>query len=59
MTGNLDILKTPVIARDHSSMIATARVQPAEARSIFTGKQETVNPTDGNASRFPSFSRWL
>jgi hypothetical protein len=25
-------------------MMATARVQPADARSIFTGKHETVNP---------------
>ena len=28
-------------------MIATARVQPAEARSIFTGKHEIVKPVDG------------
>lgn len=25
-------------------MMATARVQPADARSIFTGKHEIVNP---------------
>ena len=42
----------------HSSMIATARVQPAEARSIFAGKQETVNPAEGSASRLCSFSIW-
>ena len=35
----------------HSSVIATARVQPAEARSIFTGKQTTMKPVDGRASR--------
>ena len=34
----------------HSSTIATARVQPADARSIFTGKQETVKPVDGGDS---------
>ena len=31
-------------------MMATARVQPAEARSIFIGKQATVKPVDGSAS---------
>jgi len=29
-------------------MMATARVQPAEARSIFTKKHETVNPAGRN-----------
>jgi hypothetical protein len=33
------------------STIATARVQPAEARRIFTGKQHTVNPSGGRVSR--------
>ena len=42
----------------HSSMIATARVQPAEARSILTGKQDTVKPLDGKSSRLCSFSMW-
>ncbi len=42
----------------HASRIATARVQPAEARSIFTGKQLTVNPVGGSASRLCSFSMW-
>ena len=40
------------------SMIATARVQPAEARSILTGKHDTVNPVDGSCSRLCSFSMW-
>jgi hypothetical protein len=40
----------------YSSMMATARVQPAEARSIFTGKHETVKPVDGSCSRLCSFS---
>jgi hypothetical protein len=39
-------------------MIATALVQPADARSIFTGKQDTVKPVDGNSSRLCSFSMW-
>ena len=29
-------------------MIATARVQPADARSIFTGKHEIMNPVAGS-----------
>jgi hypothetical protein len=29
-------------------MIATARVQPAEARAIFTGKHDTIKPVDGS-----------
>ena len=40
------------------SRIATARVQPAEARSIFTGKQDTMKPVDGSCSRLCSFSMW-
>jgi hypothetical protein len=40
------------------SMIATALVQPAEARAIFTGKQTTVKPVAGRLSRLCSFSRW-
>src|SRR5262249_52354802 len=42
----------------YSSMIATARVQPADAARIFTGKQDTVNPVEGSASRLCSFSIW-
>jgi hypothetical protein len=42
----------------HDSKIATARVQPAEARSIFIGKQATVNPVGGSASRLCNFSMW-
>src|ERR1700739_1989856 len=41
-----------------SSRIAAARVQPAEARSIFTGKHETMNPVEGRSSRLCSFSMW-
>lgn len=38
-------------AHDQSSMIATARVQPADAPLILCGKQLTVKPWDGSASR--------
>jgi hypothetical protein len=41
-----------------SSMIATARVQPAEPPRTLTGKQLTVNPLAGSASRLCSFSMW-
>ena len=41
-----------------SSKIATARVQPAEAPRIFTGKQAIMKPSAGSASRLLSFSRW-
>ena len=43
---------------NHSSIIATARVKPAEAALILKGKQETVNPVLGSASRLLSFSIW-
>src|SRR6266850_658789 len=39
------------------STIATARVQPAEAPRIFTGKHAMVKPWPGSASRLCSFSR--
>src|SRR5580700_10297754 len=42
--------------QSYPSMIATARVQPAEARSILTGKHDTVKPVEGNSSRLCSFS---
>ena len=42
----------------HSSKIATARVQPAEPWCTFTGKQETMKPAGGSASRLCSFSMW-
>ncbi len=42
----------------HSSKIATARVQPADAPLILKGKQETVKPVGGSTSRFASFSMW-
>jgi carboxyl-terminal processing protease len=41
-----------------ASRIATARVQPAEAALIFTGKHETTKPSAGNCSRLCSFSMW-
>ena len=42
--------------RDQASMIATARVQPAEPPRTFTGKQLTMKPSAGSASRLWSFS---
>ena len=44
--------------RHYVSTIATARVQPAEAPRILTGKQLRVKPSAGSASRLCSFSRW-
>ena len=44
--------------RYHSSKIATARVQPADPRCTFTGKQEIMKPSGGRASRLFSFSMW-
>ncbi len=40
-------------------MIATARVQPAEAARIFTGKHAMVKPSAGSASRLCSFAPGL
>ena len=51
-------LKRKSSGRLYPSMIATARVQPAEARSILTGKHDTVNPLEGRSSRLCSFSMW-
>ncbi len=42
----------------HASIMATARVQPAEAALILTGKQATMNPCGGKTSRLCSFSMW-
>ena len=39
-----------------SSTSATARIHPALAPSILTGKQLSVKPLAGNAARFISFS---
>src|SRR5580704_6616754 len=39
-------------------MIATARIQPAETRSIPTGKHDTTNPVDSKNSRLCNFSMW-
>jgi len=38
------------------SKIATARVQPAEAVLILTGKHDTMKASGGSTSRFDSFS---
>jgi hypothetical protein len=40
------------------SRIAMARVQPADAAWIFTGKQLTEKPFEGSFSRLCSFSMW-
>ena len=40
------------------SRIAMARVQPADAAWIFTGKQLIEKPFDGSFSRLCSFSMW-
>ena len=40
------------------SISATARIQPALARSILTGKQESIHPEAGSAARLVSFSIW-
>jgi hypothetical protein len=40
------------------SMMATARVHPAEPPRTLTGKQLTMNPLAGSASRLCSFSIW-
>ena len=45
-----------IAATRDQSMMATARVQPADARSILTGKHETAKPVGGNCSRLCSFS---
>ncbi len=42
----------------HPSKIATALVQPAEARAILTGKQAIMKPCAGRLSRLCSFSMW-
>jgi len=42
----------------YSSIIATARVHPADAFFIFTGKQTMWKPFAGRDSRLCSFSRW-
>ena len=38
--------------------VATARVHPADARSILTGTHDTMKPVDGSSSRLCSFSIW-
>ena len=40
-----------------SSRMATARVKPAEAPLMLTGKQHSEKPMAGSASRLCSFSR--
>jgi cytochrome c len=51
------IRRSATDAGPHSSKIATARVQPADAPRILWGKQQIVKPSPGNASRLCSFSR--
>jgi two-component system, chemotaxis family, CheB/CheR fusion protein len=45
-------------ARPHSSRMATARIHPALAALIFTGKHESTNPLLGSCSSPVSFSIW-
>ena len=56
--GDDDLVVLRHIGRSYSSKMATARVQPADAPLILTGKHETVNPVAGSRSRLPSFSIW-
>ena len=56
--GDDDLVVLRHVDRSYSSKMATARVQPADAPLILTGKQETVNPVAGSSSRLPSFSIW-
>lgn len=51
-------LKKLVFLHDYSSTSATALIQPALARSIFTGKQLNMKPWLGKAARLVSFSIW-
>ncbi len=44
--------------KPYPSIIATARVQPADARAILTGKQAIMKPCAGRLSRLCSFSMW-
>jgi len=52
------VKRTSGLADGQRSTMATARVHPAEAPLIFTGKQTTEKPLGGRASRLCSFSRW-
>jgi hypothetical protein len=38
--------------------MAIVRIQPAEARSILTGKRDTTKPVGGKSSGLCSFSMW-
>jgi len=49
---------SPGAVGNQASMIATARVQPAEPPRTLTGKQLTVKPLAGSTSRLCSFSIW-
>jgi len=49
---------SPGTVGNQASMIATARVQPADPPRTFTGKQLTVKPLAGKTSRLCSFSIW-
>ena len=54
----LDGMLSPGAVGNQASMIATALVQPAEPPRTFTGKQLTMKPLGGSASRLCSFSIW-
>jgi hypothetical protein len=62
MASSLSVPAGPLIKLGRSqlqpSMIATARIQPAETRSILTGKHDTMNPVDSKNSRLCNFSMW-
>ena len=52
------VSRQPPAVAAQCSKIATARVHPAEAAWIFTGKQATSKPSAGSDSRLWSFSIW-
>ena len=54
----VEAMLSPGAVGNQASMIATARVQPAEPPRTFTGKQLTRKPLAGKASRLCSFSIW-
>lgn len=45
------LLSTNECVRYRPGLMATARVQPAEARSIFTGKEAIAKPFAGSCSK--------
>ena len=57
-TGKTAGFTLPLLQRLAEKHVATARHQPADAFSIFTGKQLIVKPVDGSSSSPCSFSIW-